>query len=59
MLVSSGTYIKIIQGLLRDARMSTALDLYSQSIDGSKFDAQKDKALAINLKPQLTVKDCR
>jgi phosphoribosylaminoimidazole (AIR) synthetase len=33
--------------LLRHAKVTTTLDLYSQSIDASKLDAQKDMAMAI------------
>jgi len=39
--------VKTIQGLLRHAKASTTLDLYSQAIDASKLAAQKDIALAI------------
>jgi hypothetical protein len=39
--------VKTIQGLLRHAKVTTTLDLYSQSIDASKLNAQKDMALAI------------
>jgi integrase len=46
-LVSQGTDVKTIQGLLRHAKVTTTLDLYSQSIDASKLSAQKDMALAI------------
>jgi site-specific recombinase XerD len=46
-LVSQGTDVKTIQGLLRHAKVTTTLDLYSQSIDASKLNAQKDMALAI------------
>jgi integrase len=46
-LVNNGTDVKTIQGLLRHAKVTTTLDLYSQSIDASKLDAQKDIALAI------------
>jgi integrase len=35
------------QGLLRHAKASTTLDLYSQAIDASKLAAQRDIALAI------------
>ena len=44
-LVNKGT--DVIQGLLRHAKVTTTLDLYSQSIDASKLDAQKDMAMAI------------
>jgi hypothetical protein len=37
----------VIQGLLCHAKVTTTLDLYSQSIDASKLNAQKDIALAI------------
>lgn len=46
-LVNRGTDVKTIQGLLRHAKVTTTLDLYSQSIDASKLDAQKDMAIAI------------
>jgi hypothetical protein len=39
--------VKTIQGLLRHAKASTTLDLYSQVIDASKLAAQRDIALAI------------
>ena len=46
-LVNQGTDVKTIQGLLRHAKVTTTLDLYSQSIDASKLNAQKDMAIAI------------
>jgi integrase len=46
-LVSRGKDVKTIQGLLRHAKASTTLDLYSQAIDESKLAAQRDIALAI------------
>ena len=46
-LINKGKDVKTIQGLLRHAKVTTTLDLYSQSIDASKFNAQKDMALAI------------
>ncbi len=46
-LVNRGTDVKTIQGLLRHAKVTTTLDLYSQSIDASKLTAQKEMALAI------------
>jgi integrase len=46
-LVSRGTDIKTIQGLLRHAKVTTTLDLYTQSIDAAKLEAQEDIALAI------------
>jgi integrase len=46
-LVSRGKDVKTIQGLLRHAKTSTTLDLYSQSIDAAKLEAQEDIALAI------------
>ena len=46
-LVNQGTDVKTIQGLLRHAKVTTTLDLYSQSIDASKLNAQKEMALAI------------
>jgi integrase len=46
-LVSRGKDVKTIQGLLRHAKVTTTLDLYSQSIDAAKLEAQEDIALAI------------
>jgi integrase len=46
-LISKGKDVKTIQGLLRHAKASTTLNLYSQAIDASKLAAQKDMALAI------------
>jgi integrase len=46
-LISKGKDVKTIQGLLRHAKASTTLDLYSQAIDASKLEAQRDIALAI------------
>src|SRR3984957_16190584 len=46
-LVNRGTDVKTTQGLLRHAKLTTTLDLYSQSIDASKLDAQKEMAMAI------------
>jgi integrase len=45
-LINKSTDVKTIQGLLRHAKVTTTLDLYSQSIDVSKLNAQKDMALA-------------
>ncbi len=39
--------MKAIQGLLRHAKSSTMLDLYSLTMDESKLAAQMDIALAI------------
>jgi len=39
--------VKTSQGLLRHAKASTTLDLYSQAIDESKLTAQREIALAI------------
>ena len=39
--------MKTSQGLLRHAKASTTLDLYSQAIDESKLTAQREIALAI------------
>jgi len=39
--------VKTIQGLLRHAKVTTTLDLHSQSIDSAKLEAQEDIALAI------------
>jgi site-specific recombinase XerD len=46
-LINKGKDVKTIQGLLRRAKASTTLDLYSQAIDASKLETQKDVALAI------------
>jgi integrase len=46
-LISRGKDVKTIPGLLRHAKVTTTLDLYSQSIDASKLNAQEDMALAI------------
>ena len=46
-LVNRGRDVKTIQGLLRHAKVTTTLDLYSQSIDAAKIEAQEDIALAI------------
>jgi hypothetical protein len=46
-LINTGKDVKTIQGLLRDAKASTTLDLYSQAIDASKFGDAKDIVLAI------------
>jgi integrase len=46
-LVHRGKDVKTIQGLLRHANVTTTLDLYSQSIDAAKLEAQEDIALAI------------
>jgi integrase len=46
-LINKGKDAKTIQGLLRHAKASTTLDLYSQAIDASKLAAQGDIALAI------------
>ena len=46
-LINKGKDVKTIQGLLRHAKASTTLDLYSQAIDASKLQAQRDIALAI------------
>jgi hypothetical protein len=45
--INKGKDVRTIQGLLRHAKASTSLDLYSQTIDASKMEAQKDIALAI------------
>ena len=42
-----GKDVKTIQGLLRHAKATTTLDLYSQAIDAAKLEAQEDIALAI------------
>ena len=46
-LISKGKDEKTIQELLRHAKASTTLDLYSQAMDESKLAAQRDIALAI------------
>jgi integrase len=46
-LINKGKDVKTIQGLLRHAKSSTTLDLYSQAMDESKLAAQRDIALAI------------
>jgi integrase len=46
-LIKQGKDVKTIQGLLRHAKASTTLDLYSQAMDESKLAAQRDIALAI------------
>ncbi|MCU1317659.1 MAG: site-specific recombinase, phage integrase family [Candidatus Acidoferrum typicum] len=46
-LISKGKDVKTIQGLLRHAKASTTLNLYSQAIDESKLVAQRDVALEI------------
>jgi site-specific recombinase XerD len=46
-LVSRGKDVKTIQELLRHAKVSTTLDLYSQAIDEAKLEAQEEIAAAI------------
>jgi integrase len=46
-LINKGKDVKTIQGLLRHAKASATLDLYSQAIDESKLAAPRDMALAI------------
>jgi len=46
-LVSRGKDVKSIQELLRHAKASTTLDLYSQAIDATKLAAQQEIAAAI------------
>jgi integrase len=46
-LVNRGKDGKTAQGLLRHAEVTTTLDLYSQSIDAAKLEAQENIALAI------------
>jgi integrase len=46
-LINKGKDVKTIQGLLRHAKSSTTLDLYSQAMDASKLAAQRDIAFAI------------
>jgi integrase len=40
-LINKGKDVKTIQGLLRHAKVSTTLDLYSQAMDGSKLNWQR------------------
>jgi integrase len=47
LLINKGKDVKTIQGLLRHAKSSTTLDLYSQAMDESRLAAQRDIALAI------------
>jgi site-specific recombinase XerD len=47
LLINKGKDVKTIQGLLRHAKASATLDLYSQAIDESKLAAQRDIAIAI------------
>jgi hypothetical protein len=44
---SSGVPRASERGLLRHAKVTTTLDLYSQSIDAAKLEAQEGIALAI------------
>jgi integrase len=46
-LVSRGKDVKTIQELLRHAKASTTLDLYSQAIDAAKLTAQEEIVVAI------------
>jgi integrase len=46
-LIKKGKDVKTIQGLLRHAKASITLNIYSQAIDASKLAAQRDIALAI------------
>ncbi|HEY6266026.1 MAG TPA: tyrosine-type recombinase/integrase [Candidatus Acidoferrum sp.] len=46
-LIHKGKDVKTIQGLLRHAKASTTLDLYSQAMDESKLAARREIALAI------------
>jgi site-specific recombinase XerD len=46
-LVSRGKAVKTIQGLLRHAKVTITIDLYSHAIDTAKLEAQEDIALAI------------
>lgn len=46
-LISRGKDIKTVQELLRHAKVSTTLDLYSQGVDSVKLAAQEEIALAI------------
>ncbi len=46
-LINKGKDVKTIQGLLRHAKSSTTLDLYSQAMDTAKLAAQEEIAAAI------------
>ena len=46
-LVSRGKDVKTVQELLRHAKVTTTLDLYSQAIDSTKLQAQEEIAVAI------------
>lgn len=46
-LVSKGKDVKTIQELMRHAKVTTTLELYSQAIDAAKLEAQQEIALAI------------
>ena len=46
-LINKGKDVKTIRGLLRHAKASTTLDLYSQATDESKLAAQRDITVAI------------
>ena len=46
-LVSRGKDVKTIQELLRHAKSSTTLDLYSQAVNDKKLEAQQEIASAI------------
>ena len=46
-LINKGRDVETIQCLLRHAKASTTLDLYSQVIDETKLAAQRNIALAI------------
>jgi site-specific recombinase XerD len=48
---AGGKDVKTIQELLRHAKVTTTLDLYSQAIDASKLAAQEEIALAIRSTP--------
>ncbi|MGH9562276.1 MAG: hypothetical protein ACRD3S_12555, partial [Terracidiphilus sp.] len=47
LLISRSKNVKTIQELLRHAKVTTTLDLYSQAIDSAKLEAQEEIALAI------------
>jgi integrase len=46
-LIGRGKNTKTVQELMRHAKVTTTLDLYSQAIDAAKLDAQQEIALAI------------
>ena len=53
-LVSRGKDVKTIQGLLRHAKSSTTLDLYSQAIDAAGLNALEACGRACSIEAQLS-----